>query len=207
MTGLGLRPRTRRAAGSFGRLDFPRDPNDEYETPVDAVEPLLRHETFVGGCWDSSCGRGNILHGLLSGLPVHEVVVGSDLQEAAMKSSLRKRCSSVIFGQDFLAAKAMPAGCSNIVINPPFRACDEHIRHALDVLPHDGKLAALLRFNWIAAKKRADLLRWLRTIVIVGRLKMLPPGVADRGHGGSVDFAWFVFGKKPKARKFRIERA
>lgn len=92
-----LRGRARRAAGSFGRLDFPRDPSDRYETPVEAVELLLRHEKFVGACWDSSCGRGNILQGLSDGLPTHQLVVGSDLQQATMKPSLRKRRSSVIF--------------------------------------------------------------------------------------------------------------
>jgi hypothetical protein len=51
----------------------------------------------------------------------------------------------------------------------------------------------LLRLNWIAAKKRKDLLLHLERIIITGRMKMLPPGVVDKGHGGSVDYAWFVF--------------
>ena len=121
MSGHGHARRARRAAGSFGLLDFPRDPNDEYETPVEAVERLLRLETFVGGCWNSSCGRGNILKALCACLPAHEAIVGSDLHEAAMASALRETCS-VAFGQDFLAATVMRDGCRNIVINPPFKA-------------------------------------------------------------------------------------
>jgi hypothetical protein len=206
MSGDGHARRARRAAGSFGLLDFPRDPNDEYETPVEAVERLLRLETFVGGCWDSSCGRGNILKALCACLPAHEAIVGSDLHEAAMASALRETCS-VAFGQDFLAATVMRDGCRNIVINPPFKACDAHIRHALKLLPDDGKLAALLRLNWIAAQKRADLLSRLRSIIIVGRLKMLPPGIPDLGHSGSVDFAWFVFSKADNDGGTRIVRA
>jgi hypothetical protein len=206
MTG-NARARARRAAGSFGLMDFPRDPNDEYETPVEAVERLLRHESFAGGCWDSSCGRGNILSALRKCLPAHEVIVGSDLYETAVAAALREICS-VTFGQDFLSAVAMPTGCCNVIINPPFKSCDAHVRHALELLPGGGKVAALLRLNWIAARRRADLLSRLRTIVIVGRLKMLPPGVPDLGHSGSVDFAWFVFAEASDgANGTRIVRA
>src|SRR5262249_1706597 len=191
MSGSG-HARVRRATGSFGLMDFPRDPNDEYETPPKAIESLLRLEPLTGGCWDSSCGRGNIVKTLRRCLPPHDAVVGTD----------------IAFGQDFLAATAMPAACNNILINPPFSASDGHVRHALELLPDDGKVAALLRFNWITARRRADLLTRLRTIVIVGRLKMLPPGVPDLGHGGTVDFAWFVFGKAANgANGTRIVRA
>jgi len=54
-------------------------------------------------------------------------------------------------------------------------------------------VCVLLRLTWMAAKKRADLLKHLWKIVMVGRLKMLPEGVKDQGHSGTVDFAWFVF--------------
>jgi hypothetical protein len=164
-------------------MDFPRDPNDEYETPVEAVKELLRNETFNGGCWDSSCGRGNILRGLRNCMPAGEMIVGSNLHRVPMAPTTKKACS-VTFGQDFLATTAMPIGCSNIVINPPFKTCDKHVRHALELLPDGGKLGSLLRLNWLAAQKRADLLTRLRSLIIVGRLKMLPPGVPDLGHSG-----------------------
>lgn len=82
-------------------------------------------------------------------------------------------------------------------MNPPFKGSDQHVRHALRLLPDDGTLAALLRMNWRAAKRRADLLPHVRLEVILERLKMLPPGAVDRGHGGTTDFSWFVFGRQP----------
>jgi hypothetical protein len=60
--------RGRQAAGSVGLMDFPHDPNDHCETPIEAVERLLRHEPFTRGCWDSSCGRGKIAKALNGGM-------------------------------------------------------------------------------------------------------------------------------------------
>jgi len=84
------------------------------------------------------------------------------------------------------------SGCRSIVMNPPFRDAEPHVRHALQLLPEGGRLAVLLRMTWIAAKGRADLLRHCHAAIIAGRLKMLPPGARDRGHSGTTDFAWFL---------------
>ena len=84
------------------------------------------------------------------------------------------------------------SGCRSIVMNPPFKDAEAHVRHALQLLPDRGTLAVLLRMTWIAAKGRADLLKHCHTEIIAGRLKMLPPGAQDRGHSGTTDFAWFI---------------
>ena len=78
-------------------------------------------------------------------------------------------------------------------MNPPYNQADDHVRHALTIIPKFGMVCVLLRLTWIAAQKRQDLLKHLWKLIIVGRLKMLPPDVPDEGHGGTVDFAWFVF--------------
>ena len=80
----------------------------------------------------------------------------------------------------------------SIVMNPPSKDANAHLRHALQLLHDNGLLAVLLRMNWIAAKGRADLLKHCHIAIIAGRLKMLPPGAQDRGHSGTTDFAWFV---------------
>jgi hypothetical protein len=91
-------------------------------------------------------------------------------------------------------------------MNPPFKDAEHHVRHALRLLPHDRKLAVLLRMNWRAAKSRADPLRYVHFEVIAGRLKMLPPGAVDRGQGGTTDFCWFVFKRQPVTPR-RVIRA
>jgi hypothetical protein len=178
--------RARRAAGQYGLMDNERDPRDNYETPPDAVHQLLGHVRLTGTVWDSSCGRGNLVKALLD---AGCVASGSDKYAYALVDGLRP-IIDVEYGKDFLACIETT---HNIVINPPFDEADEHVRHALRIVPHDRKLCVLLRLTWIAAKKRADLLSHLTKIIIVGRLKMLPPDVPDQGHNGAVDFAWFVF--------------
>jgi hypothetical protein len=48
----------------------------------------------------------------------------------------------------------------------------------------------------IPTKARADLLKHCHAVIIAGRLKMLPPGARDRGHGGTTDFAWFIMSRE-----------
>lgn len=93
----------------------------------------------------------------------------------------------------------------DIVMNPPFKDADRHVRHGLDLLPEDGRLAVLLRMTWIAAKRRADLLTYLETLLICGRLRMPPADVIDKGLRGTPDFAWAVFRPSP-SQVMRIVR-
>jgi hypothetical protein len=118
-------------------------------------------------------------------------VCGSDLYDHDADAGL-----DIVTGVDFLAMKTM-ADCRSMVMNPPFKESDLHVRHALRLLPRDGVLAVLLRMTWIAAKRRADLLAHLDTMIICGRLRMPPAGGIDKGFGGTVDFAWMVFRRKP----------
>jgi hypothetical protein len=171
-----------------------RHPHDLYETPAVAVDMLWRHHVLPpGGVWDPSCGRGAILKRIRQ-LDEHRYLCGSDLHDFDGAAAGWGQMHVIAFGMDFMAQPEMPKHCRYIVMNPPYKESEYHVRHALSLLESGGRLFALLRFNWIAAQRRANLLPYLRDIVICGRLKMLPPAVPDRGHGGTVDFAWFVFG-------------
>ena len=194
--------RSRRAAGQYGLMTDERDPHDEYETPEGAVYDLVGKVGLVGGIWDPCCGRGNILRALRAHYRRGTMkLVGSELFE-------QPRCEEANaqdFGSDFMDATALPAGCRDIVMNPPFSKSDDHIRKALELIGEHGKVCVLLRFGWICAKKRAPFVGHLERIVISGRLKMLPPDVPDKGHNGAVDFAWFVFRKQPIPRWMSTE--
>ena len=168
-------------AGQHGLMDRPRHPTDLYETPPKAVEMLLRHMPLDGPVLEPSAGRGAIVRELhRHGLQVR----ASDLYDHAAEPALE-----IETGVDFLAMTSM-SGCRSIAMNPPFgkKDAEAHVRHALNLLPCGGSLAVLLRMTWIAAKGRADLLKHCHLAIIAGRLKILPPGVLDRGDGGTTDF-------------------
>lgn len=175
-------PRPSRAvAGSFGRMDNERHPEDLYETPASAVDALYNDDNIAAPILEPSAGRGAIARRLRH---YGFTVVAYDLHDWYGAAGVEP-------GVDFLA-QTDTRKCKSIVMNPPFKDADRHVRHALNILPEHGTLYVLLRLTWIAAKKRADLLPHIDKIIIVGRSRMLPPNVEDKGHSGTVDFAWFV---------------
>lgn len=188
-------------AGSFGRMDRKRDPNDLYETPIEAVEMLFTHHEFeIGSTFvDPSCGRGNLLMGVMQYGPDCRVYgfdkfpqrLSKGRREALGKSFIDKR---VDFLRVDTGALRKP---DYLIFNPPYRDSDAHVRHAMTLMmaSRDLTVAAcvMLPWNWITAKRRKDLLQFLSKIIICGRCKMLPPGVEDKGFGGMRDFAWFIF--------------
>lgn len=196
---------SRVVSGSFGRMDNERHPHDLYETPTKAVDMLVDHlELSSYACLDPSAGRGVIIRRLNErGFSAW----GFDLHDHGSPATSTTIITTPI---DFLMWRPNPAENPtmnrHIVMNPPFKAAEEHVRHAL-TLVGDGYVCALLRLTWIAAARRADLLPHLNKIIICGRLKMLPPGVPDRGHSGTVDFAWFVFEPNVRGSVTSIVRA
>jgi hypothetical protein len=173
-------------------MEDARDPNDSYETAPEAVHMLLSNLRLCGGIWEPSCGRGAIVRELLDAGIDKRSIAASD-KYLGLGMQFPELYSVLPFEADFLSVEVQPPRTTNIVMNPPFSAADEHVRHALRIVPSGGVVCVLLRMTWIAAKKRADLLPFLKRIIICGRLKMLPPDVPDKGHNGAVDFAWFVF--------------
>lgn len=184
-------------AGQYGRMDGPRHPLELYETPARAVDMLVKHVPLDGPILEPSAGLGAIVRALRSrGFKVR----ASDVHDHQPDPELE-----ILTGVDFLSTKTM-SGCRSIVMNPPFKNSVAHVRHALQLLPRDGTLAVLLRSSWINAKGRADLLAHNHQEIIAGRLKMLPYGAADRGHGGTTDFSWFIF-RRPTVSAVRRIRA
>ena len=181
-------PRPERAvAGSFGAMNNERHPEDLYETPPEAVHMLYNEDNIPGPILEPSAGKGAIANALRAR---GYYVTAYDLHEYPGSSG-------VYPGVDFLQ-ESDTRGCRSIVMNPPYKDADKHVRHALMIVPEDGIVCVLLRLTWMAAKKRADLLPHIEKIIICGRLKMLPPNTRDAGHSGTVDFAWFIF------RPFRL---
>jgi hypothetical protein len=116
-------------AGQYGRMDHPRHAADLYETPPEAVEMLLVMCPCRAQCWNRV---------LVAGLSVRELcrnglqVRASDLYDHGAEPAL-----GIETGIDFLSMTSM-SGCRSIVMNPPFRDAEAHVRYALNLLPCGG---------------------------------------------------------------------
>ena len=177
--------------GQYGARSNAREEADWYPSPEDVMNELLENTDIpvTGPVLDAGAGTGILMQPLLdAGIEV----AGVELHDRGAPAHL-----NIDTGIDFLEIPLVMPGTGEIVMNPPFKQADDFVRHALGLLEPGGRVRALMRLTWMAAKRRADLLPQLEEVLIMGRLKMLPAGRQDldKGHNGSVDFAFFTFTK------------
>lgn len=197
---------TRTRAGSFGAMDGPRAQGDCYRSPIDAIRMLLDPlgiRDMIGDeghdpvylprlaqpgelVIDAGAGDGRLTRPLIeAGYQVR----GIELHDRGHDVDL-----PIEVGIDFLKLRELP-GATAVVMNPPYNLADKFVRHALALMPVGGEVHALLRHSWMNGKRRADLLRLCRRVVMCRRLKMPPADreVEDKGQRGQMDFSWFTF--------------
>jgi hypothetical protein len=156
---------------------------DFYTTPREAVEALLRVETFAGRFWEPACGTGNISKVLEENFePVH--VFSSDLVGRG-------------FGVgeiDFLAVQAAER-CDNVITNPPFALAQQFAERALQVAR--CKVALLLRLQFLEGAKRQAFFEQspLARVWVFSRRISCHRGGDETLRGGMMAHAWFIWDK------------
>jgi hypothetical protein len=174
---------------------YDREWRDFYATPVWVTEALLRHVRFRGSIWEPCCGDG----AMSTVLAAHGYkVVSTDIAEHCFGSPKI----------DFLACRNLPAGCRSIVTNPPYGDTGSHkgqaksstamlnfLRHSLTlVAAMQGQLALLVRLQWIAGQRAADVLSaapFAATIVLTRRIQWFKMG--EQTNHAQHHHAWVVF--------------
>lgn len=181
-------PKLRDTTINFGKANpQPREVNDWYIEPVEAVEALLRAERFSGLSWDPACGLGTI----------PKAMVAADLEVDG--SDIVDRYGGQFHVCDFLTDFDQPyEPVANIVCNPPFKLARQFVDKALTIASH--KVAMLLPLTFLEGQARAA---WLATTplarvhVFSWRISMPPGELLTAGKveakGGKKCFAWFVF--------------
>lgn len=154
-----------------------------YETPAEAMWPLLGVEKLPSVIWEPAAGRGAIARVLRS---AGSTVITSDIVA---------RDFPLDFVADFLAVDQAPRGCSAIVTNPPYsRRVNKFVAHALDLCPY---VAMLLRLSFLESEGRGAILEHrglARVHVFRGRLPMMHRHGWDGPKASSaVPYAWFVW--------------
>jgi hypothetical protein len=159
---------------------YERKGRDFYATPTWVTDALLRHVRFRGPIWEPCCGDGAMSRVLQD----HGYdVVSTDLVERGFGTP----------GVDFLACRTVPGGCRSIVTNPPYGDSGSHtgqsksssamlgfLRHAMTLTATmDGQLGLLVRLQWIAGKRAADMLSagpFSAVIVLTKRIRWFDKG-------------------------------
>ena len=160
---------------------YDRQQNDFYPTPAWVTEALLSQVTLRGPVWEPCCGDGAMARVVAEG--AGHRVVASDLMDRGFGQP----------GVDFLTCGTFPEDCRSLVTNPPYGdgggsekgahvpgALLHFVRHAIRLTEAaDGQLALLVRFQWLAGKKAANLISsgpLARVVVLRRRIRWFDMG-------------------------------
>lgn len=168
------------------RSDFERAGRDFYETPAEAVRPLInrignaRRWRFCEPC----AGAGALVRHLeAAGL---ECVQQSDIHP--LTDGVQKMDA---LGADFTVADQ----ADFIITNPPWKR--DWLHPMIDRFSRLKPCWLLFDADWMHTEQAADLMRCCREIVSVGRVKWFE----GTGHKGKENCAWFLFDQTgPDAR-------
>ena len=160
------------------RSTFPRRKHDAYDTPCEAVRPLVTHLPRVFGFSEPCAGNGALIRGICALHDGAHCVESFDLEP-------RHLC---IQSRDALADDWTPSEKAEFIItNPPWT---REILH-----PMIEKFAALkptwLLFDadWMHTRQAVPYMRLCRKIVSVGRVKW----IRNSEHTGKDNAAWYLF--------------
>ena len=174
---------------------YQRAGRDFYATPSWVTEALLQHVSLRGPVWEPCCGDG----AMATVLAAHgHDVVSSDIADRGFGTS----------GIDFLTCQSTLGGARSIVTNPPYGDTGSHkgqakssaamlefLRHALALTASvQGQLALLVRLQWIAGRRAADVLSggpFAATIILTQRIQWFDMG--ERTKRAQHHHAWVVF--------------
>ena len=174
---------------------YDREGRDFYATPGWVTEGLLSHVRFRGPIWEPCCGDGAMSRVLAA----HRYkVVSTDIADRGFGTP----------GVDFLTCRKMPKGCRSLVTNPPYGDSGSHkgqtrspvamldfLRHALALTASvEGQLALLVRLQWLAGRRAADVLSagpFAATVILTQRIQWFDKGPDTKP--AQHHHAWVVF--------------
>lgn len=172
------------AASSHSEGDRAND--DYYCTPPNAVEELLKRETFSHYVLEPAVGGGNIADVLVQhGFNVRSMdIVDRGYQGTEVRDFLTTTKEDMQFSPD-------------IITNPPYALAKEFVEHSLDISMDSVKVAMFLKIQFLESKKRYELFKKYppkKIYVFVNRVNCGKNGVFGKD-SSAVCYAWFIWVK------------
>lgn len=144
-----------------------REDLDSYFTPLDVTRAIVRRLLADGLIWkgwqqgegaqnlsvlEPSVGKGAFVQAAMDLLDPDVI----DVVDLVIRPEIKELDISHEFETDFLAFRPTHTSQAYDLIlgNPPFSEAEQHIRHALPMLTPQGRLAFLLRVNFLEGKQR-----------------------------------------------------
>ncbi len=168
---------------------FTRRARDSYDTPPEAVAPLLPHLPFEEtSFWEPCAGNGALVHAIMSQAPQMYCTAKTDIEPRSPHIARRD------------ALDCFPGGPQMTITNPPWDRPTLHkmILHFSDARP----TWLLFDADWCHTKQAAPYMPRLRKIVSVGRVSWMGNGVS-----GFDNCAWHLFDQPSKAPTLFFGRA
>lgn len=144
--------------------------SNDFQTPKEALLPLLPYLKKDWLIWECACGRGNL---------VNELNGKGFLTEG----------TDILTGHDFLTWKPNKFDC--IITNPPFSIKQQFLQKCYEL---QKPFALLLPLTTFETKKRQDLFKkyGLEVILFDKRINFETP--SGKGSGSWFATAWFTWG-------------
>jgi hypothetical protein len=161
---------------------------DAFQTPEIAVTTLVEREGFYDNVWEPANGLGDITKALgLYGFDVYT-------------SDIWRWHSSTQTRRSFLEFTRMPPGVKDIITNPPFKLANKFVLHGLKLLPKGGKIALLLRTQYMEGGYRYTHIYSKTPPIRIYQYSFRLPRMRRFGFKGKqpssvLSFAWFVWEK------------
>ena len=127
--------------GAANFREYDREFNDFYATDPDAVEELLKVQSFSNRVWECACGTGHISNVLIS----HGYdVFSTDLIDRGYGEQM-----------DFLK-NDIKSWDGDIITNPPYKLALDFVKKACDVITDGHKVAMFLKLTFLETKSRKE---------------------------------------------------
>lgn len=159
------------------RSNFKRRAQDAYDTPAEAVAPLLKHLPATYAYWEPCVGSGALVDALTGG----DCVACSDIQPRGLNGWIQG-----LDALEITEAEVDRYGAEFIITNPPWTRSLLH-----PMIEHFARLRPtwlLFDADWMHTKQAAPYLLFCHKVVSVGRVSWM-----GNGQTGKDNCAWYLF--------------
>lgn len=166
---------------------------DAYMTPAWAVRAFLASElipTKDVTILEPACGDGSILRELVRAGFAESDLFATELDPLVAEQTRKRFPAARVFTTDFLKLPVRYNGAFDLVItNPPYASAFDFLKRAFELVRPGGRVAFLLRLNFLASQKRA---KWMKANT--PDVRVLPRRPSFTGGGtDATEYAWMVW--------------